>query len=74
MKTRPYLKRPPWRTTLLLLTVIGLLDLAYLAWSPGKRVLDGRYDLRTNGIWIQHGWLGDDLWFQQYQREKTLLR
>jgi hypothetical protein len=32
---------------------------AYAIWEPGERVIDGRHDLRSNGIWIQHGWLGD---------------
>jgi hypothetical protein len=70
----PYLKRPPWRTILLLLAIIGLLDLVYVTWSPGERVRDGRHDRRTNGVWIQHGWLGDDLWFQRYRKDQTLFR
>ncbi|MBW8038682.1 MAG: hypothetical protein FVQ85_01635 [Planctomycetes bacterium] len=69
-----HLKRPPWRTILLLFAILCLLGIAYLAWSPGKRIRDGRHDLRSNGIWIQHGWLGDDLWFQRNQKDKTLFR
>jgi len=69
-----HLKRPPWRTILLFCTVPGVLYLAYFVWSPGIRVPDGRHDLRTNGIWIQHGWLGDDSWFQRYRKDKTLFR
>jgi len=37
-------------------------------------IRDGRHDLRTNGIWIQHGWLGDDSWFQRNHRDKALFR
>jgi hypothetical protein len=69
-----YLKRPPWRTFLLGFAILGLLGLAYVAWSPGKRVLDGRHDLGSNGIWIQHGWLGDDLWFTTKRVDKRKFR
>jgi hypothetical protein len=69
-----HLKRPPWRTVLLLFIVIGLLGLVYLAWSPGKRVRDGRHDLGSNGIWIEHGWLGDDLWFSANRMDKQRFR
>jgi len=68
------MKRPPWRSILLLCGFLGVLFLVYLAWSPGKRVLDGRHNLGTNGIWLQHGWLGDDSWFQRYRKDKTLFR
>ena len=74
MKIWQHLKRPPWRTIVPLVAVLGALGLAYLAWSPGKRIRDGRHDLRSNGIWIQHGWLGDDMWFQRNRRDKTLFR
>jgi hypothetical protein len=36
---------------------------AYLHWTPGLEITDGRYDLGRNGIWIQHAWMGDDKWF-----------
>ncbi|HOX06787.1 MAG TPA: hypothetical protein PK280_10310 [Planctomycetota bacterium] len=39
--------------------------LAYALWLPGLDVTDGRHDLGHNGIWIQHGWLGDDAWFER---------
>jgi len=67
-------KRPLWRTILLLCAVPGVLCLAYLVWSPGKFSPEGRYDLRTNGIWLQHGWLGDDSWFQRNRKNKSLFR
>jgi len=69
-----YLKRPPWRTILLLLAVLAIMALAYLAWSPGKRIRDGRHDHRSNGIWIQHGWLGDDSWFSRNSADKSMFR
>lgn len=74
MKLWQKLKRPPYRTVLLLFSILGAIGLAYLAWQPGSRVRDGRHDLRTNGIWIQHGWLGDDSWFDRNQRNRALFR
>ena len=74
MKIFTYLKRPPWRTILLLVAVFVVCGLVYLAWSPGTHVRDGRHDLRANGIWIQHGWLGDDFWFKQKKKDKKLFR
>jgi len=32
------------------------------------------HDLRSNGIWLQHGWLGDDAWFVRYGRDPLLFR
>ncbi len=46
----------------------------YFIWSPCEKINDGRHDLRTNGIWLQHGWLGDDSWFSENQKDKTLFR
>lgn len=42
--------------------------ICYLLWSPGKSVTDGRHNLQQNGIWLSHGWLGDDLWFTRHQK------
>ena len=68
------IKRPPWRTIVpgcgLLLVLIG----AYLLWSPGMDVCDGRHDRRQNGIWISHGWLGDDSWFTRNGKTNELDR
>jgi len=46
----------------------------YYLWSPGDQIAGGRYDRRTNGIWIQHGWLGDNYWFESNGRDKSLFR
>jgi len=67
-------RRLTWRTLLLLIVIIGMTGLAYLLWSPGTTVRDGRHDLRSNGIWLQHGWLGDDSWFERNRRDRTLFR
>ncbi len=54
------LRKPRWRTTLLLVAVISLVSGAYALWSPGAVIEDGRHDRGASGIWIQHGWLGED--------------
>ena len=66
--------KPPLRTLFLLLAVLGLLYLGYQVWTPGVRVTDGRHDLGQNGLWLQHGWLGHDSWFQRYGKDKSLFR
>ena len=68
------LRRPPWRTVLIFLIIVGFLGLAYLAWTPGKHVRDGRHDRRSNGIWVAHGWIGDDLWFSENGMDKRMFR
>ncbi len=40
-----------------------------LFWPRGLDLRDGRHDRRHNGLWLQHGWLGDDLWFSLNDRE-----
>jgi len=45
--------------------IAGLGALAYLCWTPGLSVDDGRFNRGRNGIWIGHGWLGDDGWFSR---------
>ena len=65
---------PSGRRILIWIVVLGLPFLAFRLWSPGLELRDGRHDKRTNGIWIQHGWLGDDGWFERNQRDKTKFR
>ncbi|NOS69521.1 MAG: hypothetical protein HOP33_06295 [Verrucomicrobia bacterium] len=57
------LKQPPWRTIVPGFCVLLLVPVCYWTWSPGLDVRDGRHDRNHNGIWISHGWLGDDGWF-----------
>ena len=52
----------------------SLILIGYQIWSPGKVVVDGSHDLKSNGIWIQHGWLGDDQWFQQHKKKANHFR
>lgn len=42
---------------------------AYSLWQPGLEVSDGRHDRGRNGVWLQHGWLGDDSWFERHKKE-----
>ena len=62
------------RTILLLLAIATAAVFAWHAWSSGRYVTGVRHDLRTNGIWIQHGWLGDDAWFDRNRRERSRFR
>jgi glycosyl hydrolase family 18 (putative chitinase) len=68
------IKKSPWRIFILLFIVIGILFFAYTIWSPGQIITDGRHDLKTNGIWLQHGWLGHDSWFKQYRKDPNQFR
>jgi hypothetical protein len=54
--------------------LIGLFVLGYRIWTPGSVVIDGSHDVKTNGIWLQHGWLGDDIWFQRYKKQPARFR
>ncbi len=54
--------------------VLGIPVVLYLCWSPGKLNVEGRFDWGRNAIWIGHGWLGDDPWFQRYGRNTADFR
>jgi hypothetical protein len=54
-------------------TAIIFVGYTYL-WSPGLVITDGRNDLKANGIWIQHGWLGDNGWFSRTGKDPNLFR
>ena len=43
--------------------VVALLFVAHWRWQPGLNVTDGHDDLGRNALWIGHGWLGADSWF-----------
>lgn len=67
--------RKPLRWILLLLVLLVSAVLAWYALAPGRSVVTrGRHDLGTNGIWIQHGWLGDDGWFNRNGRDLKRFR
>ena len=62
------------RRLLWLIAAIVTTTVGYFVWSPGKSLTDGRHDLGQNGIWLQHGWLGDDEWFARTGRDPRLFR
>jgi hypothetical protein len=74
MPRRFILLRPPWRTIIpgvsFLLLLLGL----YHFWQPGEDIRDGRNDRGRNGLWLGHGWLGDDGWFERNNRTNQLGR
>jgi hypothetical protein len=61
------------RMVFVYLPAILIALLGYLLWSPGQRITSGRHDRKHNGMWLSHGWLGDDNWFTQNKREDQLL-
>jgi hypothetical protein len=54
--------------------VLALTCLAYALWSPGLDVRDGRHDRGQNGIWLQHGWLGADAWFERRRQSENIAK
>jgi len=67
-------RRPTLGNIGFIILITGALFLCYRLWSPGVLVEDGRFDLGKNGIWLQHGWLGDDGWFNRNKRNPKLFR
>lgn len=49
--------------------VLAVLGLAWVLWSPGDEITDGRHDRRENGLWLAHGWIGGDEWFTKFRKE-----
>jgi hypothetical protein len=66
------LRQPPWRTVVPLLAFFLCVLGGYALWSPGREVTDGRHDRRHNGLWLQHGWLGDDGWFERNHKQERI--
>ena len=52
--------------------VLVLSLISYQLWTPGRDVRDGSHDIKRNGIWIQHGWLGDNRWFYKNKKEERV--
>lgn len=74
MKFLKTLTKPPWRTLVVCVLLLLCAFLGYQVWTPGTHIADGRHDRKMNGIWLQHGWLGDDAWFQMYQKASQPFR
>jgi hypothetical protein len=62
--TSKYLRIPILFATIVLLTLA-----LYFFWSPGIDPTKVGLNRHTNGIWISHGWIGDDTWFVSNQRD-----
>ncbi len=56
------------------MVLVTVLIVGYLFWNPGSSVTDGTHDLGRNGIWLGHGWLGDDVWFAENARDSKIFR
>ena len=56
------------RIGIALAVVLGVPALCYLVWQPGS---DAPFpDFPDNAVWIGHGWLGDDGWFDRNGRSR----
>lgn len=53
---------------------VGLGFGAYTLWQSGLVVRDGRNNRNQNAMWIGHGWLGGDSWFEENKRRKEDFR
>lgn len=62
------------RIAIALLSLTLFFAVGWGVWSPGETVTDGRHDRGRNGIWLQHGWLGDDAWFTRNNKADQLQR
>jgi hypothetical protein len=58
----------------ILAIVLGLITLAYVLWRPGLDLRDGRNDRGSNAIWLAHGWLGADEWFNSNNKTNQFVR
>lgn len=38
----------------------------YWQWTPGQLHLNNHNNFQENGLWMGHGWIGDDSWFKKY--------
>ena len=52
--------------------ILGVPALVYLLWQPGSSESLPQY--RNNAIWLGHGWMGDDGWFERNNRNKDDFR
>ncbi|MBR2345617.1 MAG: hypothetical protein IKA71_07540, partial [Lentisphaeria bacterium] len=55
-----------------LAVILGIPAIAYLLWQPGSNTPLQEY--ANNAIWIGHGWMGDDGWFERNNRNKDNFR
>ena len=48
-----------------------ILTCFYLLWSPGDKELKDKNNFKENGMWLSHGWIGDDEWFKKNKRDPS---
>ncbi|NQZ56625.1 MAG: hypothetical protein HRT88_04040, partial [Lentisphaeraceae bacterium] len=58
------------RLAFLFLIIISFITACYYLWIPGDSHLDHQFKA-NHGIWLQHGWLGHDTWFDKYKKDKS---
>ena len=60
------------RISAALAVILGVPAVVYWLWSPGS---DEPFpEFKENAIWLSHGWLGDDGWFERNNRNKDNFR
>ena len=47
----------------------AFLFILYAAWTPGSDPEAALLNRNANGMWISHGWIGDDVWFEKYNKD-----
>lgn len=62
----------PWKRLAVYGAFFLVACVAYLVWSPGASRTDGAHDRGQNGIWVQHGWIGDDAWFKRHGKQERM--
>ena len=62
------------RIAVALSVLLGIPALLYWLWTPGIAEAAGKFDQGQNAVWLGHGWLGDDSWFERNSREPELFR
>ncbi len=60
------------RIGIALAVVLGIPAAAYFVWSPGDSAV--KLNLPNNAIWLGHGWLGDNSWFERNRRDVNAFR
>ena len=76
MKNSAVKRRRFWRNRrfwAILAAFFFVVTLAHWRWQPGLTLRDGRDNRGRNALWLGHGWLGADDWFDN-NAEKTRFR
>ena len=66
------LGKSAFRIVAALAVILGIPAIAYLLWQPGSNEPLPEY--ANNAIWLGHGWMGDDGWFERNNRNKNDFR